>query len=237
MSETIPHILHYVWMGGKPKPFILRRCIKSWHKKMPDWKVIEWNENNFPISEHPFAQKAYQNKQWAFVSDYVRMWALYTHGGIYLDTDVMVVRDLTPLCRHRAFVGFENQTYPFTSVFGATAKHPFIRDVIKAYDKKNNHSYNFSDNNTIFVSDILIKQYHCKPNNQPQVLRSDIKVYPDNILCNPSPESYAIHLFYGGWENSGRNFKNKTREVLRGYILTTPRRLELYYKLRGKVDE
>ena len=232
----IPQKIHYVWMGKKPKPRILKHCIKTWRKNLPNWEIIEWNEDNFPISSHPFVEQAYKQQEWAFVSDYVRAWAIYHHGGIYLDTDVVVIRNLNPLRKNQAFVGFESEQYPFTAVFGAVAKHPLIKTIMSSYDNPKKSQYEFQDNNTISVSSILIKKYHCIPNNKTQLLEDGIKVYPDGILCNPSPKSYTVHLFYGGWKNSGRNFSNKIREVLRGYILTTPRRLELYFKVRRKND-
>ncbi|MFV0484954.1 MAG: glycosyltransferase family 32 protein [Candidatus Saccharimonadales bacterium] len=224
----IPKTIHYIWMGGKKKPYVLRRCIKMWHKRLKGYKIIEWNEKNFPIDEHPFAKRAYEAKQWAFVSDYVRSWVIYNHGGVYFDTDIMVIRPIDDLLKNDAFVGFESKKYPFTAVFGATKHHPFVRDMLSGYDDKK-MEYDFKDNNTISASEILIKKYGCKANNKEQLLKTGIRVYSDGVLCSPSLDSYTVHLFYGGWKNSGRNMKNIWREVLRGFILTSPRRIKMYY--------
>ena len=89
---SIPKIIHYCWFGGGPISPESRKCIESWKKYCPDYKIIEWNEQNFEISQNRYAQQAYEAKKYAFVSDYVRLAVLYRYGGIYLDTDVELVR-------------------------------------------------------------------------------------------------------------------------------------------------
>ena len=108
----IPKKIHYVWVGGKKKPKDIERCIKSWKKNLKEYEIKEWNENNFDINSHPFTKSAYENKKWAYVSDYIRMYALYNEGGIYLDTDNLVLDNLEKFLNDRAFVGFENKNYP-----------------------------------------------------------------------------------------------------------------------------
>lgn len=229
----IPKIIHFVWMGGKKKPLVLRHCIKNWHKMLPDYEFKEWNEKNFPIDDFEFTKNAYANKQWAFVSDFVRAWALYNYGGIYFDTDVVVIKKIDPLLNNRAFVGFESKKYPFTAVFGTEKKHPLVKSILAYYDNLT-IGYSFKDNNTISVSDMLVEDYKCKRNNKEQVLNEDIHVYPDGYLCNPSTNSYTVHLFYGGWGKSGRNLANIKREFLRGYLLTSPSRIKLYEKIKKR---
>ena len=102
---AIPKIIHYVWMGGKEKPPKIKKCIKTWKKHLKDYEFIEWNEKNFDINSNSFVKKMYENKKWAFVSDYVRAYAIYNYGGIYLDTDVFVIDKLDSLLNSRAFVG------------------------------------------------------------------------------------------------------------------------------------
>ena len=89
-NDKIPRIIHYVWMGGKEKPDNIVKCMKTW-EKLKDFKIIEWNESNFDIESNPFVREAYKNKKWAFVSDYVRAWAIYNYGGIYFDTDILLI--------------------------------------------------------------------------------------------------------------------------------------------------
>lgn len=192
----IPRHIHYVWMGGKPKPFYLRRCIKTFHQK--GFEVTEWNENNFDVNSHPFLRDAYSKKQWAFVSDFVRMSVIYKYGGIYMDTDVVVVSDLEPLLQHDCFVGFERKDAPFTAVFGAVAGHPLIKDILCYYDTCK-LTYCLSDNNTGLVSRLLGTKYGCKADGSEQDLETGIHVYPCTRLCMPGPNSITLHLFLGSW--------------------------------------
>ena len=106
-NELIPKKFHYFWFGNGEKPDSVLKCIESWKKYCPDFEIIEWNENNYDIHKHPFMEKAYQEKKWAFVSDYARLDVLYEHGGIYLDTDVEILKDFSPLCVNQAYIGFE----------------------------------------------------------------------------------------------------------------------------------
>ena len=94
---SIPKIIHYCWFGGGPISAESQKCMESWKKYCPDYKIIEWNEQNFDISQNRYAQQAYEAKKYAFVSDYVRLAVLYEYGGIYLDTDVELVRPLDEL--------------------------------------------------------------------------------------------------------------------------------------------
>ena len=105
---SIPKIIHYCWFGGGPISPESRKCIESWKKYCPDYKIIEWNEQNFEISQNRYAQQAYEAKKYAFVSDYVRLAVLYEYGGIYLDTDVELVRPLDELLEHKGFIGMEH---------------------------------------------------------------------------------------------------------------------------------
>ena len=210
---AIPKKIHYVWMGGKEKPFKIKKCMKTWKKFLKDYEIIEWNESNFDINSHPFVKKAYEAKKWAFVSDYVRAYAIYKEGGIYLDTDVFIIRPLDSLLINKAFVGYEHPDYPFTAVFGAEAGHPLIKDMLDYYDDLD-IDFKFSDNNTISVSDILISKYNCKKGNKEQLLDTGIKVYKEGVLCNPSNESITVHVFLGTWLDNSK-FKNKIHEFLR----------------------
>ncbi len=232
----IPKKIHYVWVGGGSKPKYIKRCMKTWQKYLKDYEIIEWNENNFDINSHPFVKKAYEAKKWAFVSDYIRAYVIYHEGGIYLDTDNCVLRNLDDLRKNRAFVGFENNSYPFTACFGAEAKHPLVKDMLDYYDTinfsydKNNELANV---NTKSVSDILIKKYHCQIGNIPQVLKEDIKVYKDDVLCNPSKNSYVIHVFTGTWMEETKPLKRKIITFLKIRINTVGK-ANLYHKLIGK---
>ncbi|MDD2435778.1 MAG: glycosyltransferase [Bacilli bacterium] len=229
---AIPKKIHYVWVGGKEKPNDIKRCMKTWKKHLKDYEIIEWNESNFDIDSHPFTKSAYKAKKWAYVSDYIRAYALYNEGGIYLDTDILVLDDLKKFLGDRAFVGFENPDYPFTACFGAEAKHPLLKDIIDYYNGK---EFQFDTNdqmksvNTKIVSEILIKNYNCKVNNKEQLLKEGIRVYPDNILCNPSNESSTIHIFTGTWMEGMKPIARKINKFIK-LRLTSKTKAKLYNK-------
>lgn len=226
----IPKKIHYVWVGGNEFSKDIKRCMKTWQKYLSDYEIIEWNENNFDIAAHPFCQKAYEEKKWAFVSDYIRAYVIYNEGGIYLDTDIILLDNFDKFLDHEAFVGFENKDNPFTAVFGATKGHPFVKKILDYYDNLDSYSFNFEDNNTLSVSSILINDYNCQRNNKFQILKDDIAVYPDNTFCNPSKNSVSIHIFTGTWLTDKRSIKYKFIKWLK-LRLTTKKRAEIYQRI------
>lgn len=233
----IPKKIHYVWVGGKEKPKDIQRCIKSWKKKLKDYEIIEWNEENFDINSHPFTKSAYEAKKWAYVSDYIRMYALYKEGGIYLDTDNLVLESLDKFLDNKAFVGFENKDYPYTACFGAEKGHPFVKKVLDYYEGR---EFEFDSNdqmkavNTKIVSEILVKDFGCKVNNQEQIIKNGIHVYPDYILCNPSKESSVIHIFTGTWMEGAKPLARKINKFIK-LRLTSKFKAGLYRKFINKI--
>lgn len=228
----IPKIIHYVWVGGNPKPKNIQRCMKTWRKHLKDYKIIEWNENNFDIHENKYIEEAYKAKKWAFVSDYIRAKAVYEYGGIYLDTDVLVLDNLEELLDNVAFVGFENKDNPFTAVFGAQKHHPLLKDMLDYYEDRDfefNRNDQLAGVNTVSVSDILKNKYHAQPNNHEQILQTGIHIYPDGVLCNPSPNSKTIHVFTGTWMEGEKPLKRKIVTALKVRI-KTKREAALYAK-------
>lgn len=225
----IPKKIHYVWVGGKDKPKDIKKCMKTWQKHLKDYEIIEWNENNFDINSHPFCKAAYQAKKWAYVSDYIRAYVIYNEGGIYLDTDVLILDNFDNFINHKAFVGFENSEFPFTAVFGAEAKHPLLKSMLKHYDDLDKYSFNFEDNNTILVSDILIDEFGCKRGNNYQELKDGIVVYPDNIFCNPSKNSISVHVFTGTWLDGKKPFARKVNKFLKLNI-NSKKKAEIFRK-------
>lgn len=226
----IPKIIHYVWVGNNPKPKDIKKCMKTWKKHLKDYKIIEWNESNFDISSHPFVKKAYEAKKWAYVSDYIRMYAIYNYGGIYLDTDVLVLENFDKFLNNKVFVGFERENYPFTAVFGAEKKNKFIKKLLDYYDNLDAYNFDFENNNTISVSNILINEYGCSKENKEQLLKDGIKVYKDDVLCNPSKNSTAVHIFTGTWLEGVKPLKRKIVTALKTNI-KTKKQAEIYRKI------
>lgn len=227
---SIPKIIHYVWVGNNDKSKDIKKCMETWGNHLKDYKVIEWNEKNFDINKHKFIKKAYEEKKWAFVSDYIRAYVIYNYGGIYLDTDIILLDNFDEFLNHKAFVGFENIDHPFTAVFGAEKNHPLIKDMLDYYDNLERINFNFESNNTISVSDILITKYGCKKDNMFQILRDDIAVYPDNILCNPSKKSVSIHIFTGTWLDNKTKLMKKVITKLK-ISLNKRYKAEIYRRL------
>lgn len=225
----IPKKIHYVWVGGNEKNNTIKQCMKTWGKHLEGYEVIEWNENNFDIDSHPFVKAAYKAKKWAYVSDYIRAYVIYKYGGIYLDTDILVLDNFDRFLNNRAFVGFENPHYPFTAVFGAEPGHPLVKDMIEYYDRLDEYKFDFEKNNTISVSDLLIKKYHCKVGNKFQILDEDIAVYPDTVLCNPSENSISIHVFTGTWLEGKKALARKINVFLKIHV-TNKKRAKLFRK-------
>ena len=102
----IPKIIHYCWFGRGEMPKLIKKCIKSWKKFCPDYKIMLWNEDSFDINSTIWTKQAYEAKKYAFVADYVRLYALYNHGGIYLDTDQQLIKKIDCFTEHKAFMGF-----------------------------------------------------------------------------------------------------------------------------------
>lgn len=133
----IPKIIHYCWFGLGEMPNLVMQCIASWHRYMPDWKYHLWSEDNFDIASAPaYVQEAYASKKYAFVSDYVRLWALEREGGLYLDTDVEVLKSLEPLMNDTAFIGLEESLalLPGTCVMACEAHCQWVKDMLETYD-------------------------------------------------------------------------------------------------------
>ena len=136
----IPHILHYCWMGGAPMPPLAEQCIASWHKYMPKWELKRWDESNFDIASAPlYVRQAYETRKFAFVSDYVRLWALEQYGGLYMDVDFMVFRPFDELMdKYPAFAGYEgSKRQPVMQGVIASEPHgAWIRDMLGTYNDR-----------------------------------------------------------------------------------------------------
>lgn len=229
----IPKIIHYVWVGDEPKSKLIDECIATWRRHLPDFKIIEWNEHNFNMHANPYIEQAYAAKKWAFVSDYIRARAIYEQGGIYLDTDVRVLADLTPLLKDRAFIGFENDNYLSAAIFGAEKGHPLIKDILDYYQGRNfsfDQKRQMAGVNSLSVTQIVQDHFALQLGNKEQILKAGLHVYPDGILCNPSPHSKTIHLFTGTWMNGQKSYRHQLVVWLKQHI-NTPGQAGLYDRL------
>lgn len=205
MENKIPKNIIYVWVGNKPKPQKVLDCIETWKKHLPEneWNYIEINDNTFDISENKYCQDAYNNKKWAFVSDYLRLKALYNYGGIYMDTDVVVYKSLDKFLNYDFFTGFEQAHYPVTATMGAVKGNELIKEILDVYDNKvfqtheNWHEY---ETNTMIMSDIIGKYFDRDRMEYQEV--DNMAIFPRETFCwheQLNNEVYTRHLMFGSW--------------------------------------
>lgn len=129
----IPRLLHYCWYGDGKKSAQILHCMASWRRLLPSWDVVEWNESNTP-TDFPYAAEALKSGQWAMLSDYARLHALYEHGGVYLDTDVELIQPLEPFLKHECFLGFQDEReqddWVNNAVIGAIPRNTFVAECL-----------------------------------------------------------------------------------------------------------
>lgn len=132
----IPKVIHYCWFGGKELPRDVKECIDSWKKIAPEYEIRRWDESNFDVNSHPFMKAAYEQKCWAFVSDYARLKVVYDCGGIYLDTDVELIKSLDELLDNKSYFGIQQIDCNVASGlgFGAEKGNPVIKLMLEEYD-------------------------------------------------------------------------------------------------------
>ncbi len=223
--ESIPRIVHYCWFGGKEKPDIVKRCIDSWNEILSEYEIREWNEDNFNIDCNSYVREAYELKKFAFVSDYVRVHALYNFGGIYLDTDVEVFKSFDDLLYHNSFWGFEQENYIATSTIGAAKGNELIKRFLDSYEKKNfmKEDGNYDDLTNVAIVTEILKDIGLKINGEYQEIEGIGTFYPqtyfspyDYINCRKfiTKNTYAIHHFYKSWLPPKARFKSNIKIIV-----------------------
>ncbi len=248
----IPKIIHYCWFGNEEKPLIFGRCLESWKKFCPDFDFKEWNENNLGTEQHPFLKNALRKKKYAFVADYVRVVRLYEFGGIYLDTDMLLIKPIDELLKYDFFTGEEVEGRVAYGLFGAIKGHPFLKKMIDFYDHT---EFN------VFSPPVITHTFN------PVINRNSIG--PNEVICPPSyfyplryedrladylqfiqPETRAVHLWNHSWASSPqmgflsliRNLKEVTVDyLLYNYSYAYFKRYfrgfsrQLYYLLKARI--
>ena len=130
----IPKIIHYCWYGRGEKSAAIKMCIESWKKYCPGWEIKEWNEDNSPM-HIKWMSDAYKHRKYAFVADYARFYALYTDGGIYMDTDMLLVKPIDEFLKDDMFIGREDKYNANMAIMGMTKSNKFCKGVMDFYDK------------------------------------------------------------------------------------------------------
>lgn len=207
----IPKKIHYIWLGNKKKDRLSLICINSWHEKLPDYEIIEWNEDNLKLDElckdNKFLSECMKKNLWAFASDYLRLIVLKNEGGIYLDTDVQVLKNFDDLLDMPMFVGKEVDDYIGTGIIGSEKNNPVIKELIDFYsDNIWNVDY---CNNPIIFTNILSSRDDLKKNCEilPQKLFSPYNPNEESLtLVKDSVDSYTIHWFNSNWGMSRKGY-------------------------------
>ena len=205
-AQLIPKTIHYFWFGRGKKSDLSTKCIQSWRKFCPDYEIIEWNEDNFDIGLNAYTKMCYEEKKFAFLSDYARLVILEEHGGFYFDTDVELVRPIDDLREHKAFIGFETNEYVNTGEgCGSEAHNPAFQAMLSEYDILLSGTQG-TQGCPILNTQALIK-LGMIPNGTLQNLE-DIVIYPAKFF-NPyddavgklrlASETYSIHWYAKSW--------------------------------------
>ena len=204
MENRIARKIHYVWLGRGEKNERIKHCIESWKKYMPDWEIKEWNEDNIPEDLNDFYKQAMGNKKWAFASDVARLYALYTEGGVYMDTDVEVYKPLDEFLTEEGFTGFECVNYPATATMGAEKGNPVIKMMLDYYDCVDFKMYEDwrdyiknQETSTCIYSNILSMLGIDRMKDEKQSIKH-FTVYPTHYFFTKD-EGYTYHSFNGSW--------------------------------------
>lgn len=237
----IPKIIHYCWFGHNPKPKDVLKCIESWKRCLPDYEIKEWNEENYDVNKCQYMADAYKEKKWAFVSDYCRLDVVYQYGGIYLDTDVEVIRSFDPLLQKKMFCGFESrdvkqqsrwhmnleESVSFGLGFGAERCHSVLKAMLDLYDTL--HFYNEDGTLNLLSCPVYQTQILVKNGLVQNGMTQDFDggtAYSAEYFCPQSnlteemlfltKNTYSIHHFCNSWTD--RPVKNKIRKTLNKFL-------------------
>lgn len=207
----IPKIIHYCWFGGNPLPKLAQRCITSWKKYCPDYEIKEWNESNFDLNCCDFVKEAYQAKKWAFISDYARLKVIYEEGGIYLDTDVEVIKKIDIFLDNKCFLGEETSGFINTGLgFGAEKGNIIVGEMLGMYAGKH---FKLDDGSYDMIpcpekNTEPLKKYGYIFSGEKTWKGEDVVVYPPEYFCPLNYETgekhitdntYSIHLYNSSW--------------------------------------
>jgi len=208
---VIPKKLHFCWFGGNPYTPLVEKCMDSWKQHLPEYEFIEWNEGNFDIDSNRYVKEAYAAKKWAFVSDYVRLYALYHHGGVYVDADLEVLKPIDGFLEHSAFSGYESENVIPTAIMGAEKGHPWIEFLLSDYDKrrflKDDGTYDETAN-VIPITELTVGKYGLELNNKLLLFGDGIAIYPTEYFCpldfvtrklHITENTHTIHHFFASW--------------------------------------
>ena len=233
-------IIHYCWFGGNPKPQIVQKCMESWRKYCPDWEIREWNESNFDVSCCDYVREAYEAKKWAFVSDYCRFEILSRYGGVYLDTDVELIRPIDDL--PVTFAGFERDHSVASGLIrGAAIGDALCTEMLQLYRESHFRLPDGSlDMTTVCERETAMLKRHGLVCDGSMQTVGDTVIYPKEYFCPTdfatgklvlTGNTYSIHHYAASWITPWARFKRGIKE-----LIGTPVYMKLHLlkkKLRG----
>ena len=208
----IPKVIHYCWFGHGKKNHLIRKCMKTWHEVMPDYMIKEWNEENFDIHINSYVEEAYKAKKFGYVSDFVRLYALYNEGGIYMDTDVEVLKRLDKFLSLEAFSSRESDCGTLTATMGSVKGGQWVKDLMDDYSGRKfifpDGSYNWKTN-VEYTDDLMRRKFGVKKENTKIEIPGYVTIYPMEWFCpkswgtgclNLSENTYTIHHFTASYD-------------------------------------
>lgn len=211
----IPKKIHYCWFGKNPLPKEVIKCIDSWKKYCPDYEIIEWNESNYDLNKNEYVRETYSRKKWAFLTDYVRLDVIYNEGGIYLDTDVELIKPLDDLLNLECFLGMEQPGKVATGLgFGAVKGNEFIKENKEYYEKNSfvSESGEFKKVICVEITSNLLINKGMNVSNKLQNI-GNIRVFPTEYFCplklgtnklNITKNTYSIHHYTASWKSNNK---------------------------------
>ena len=228
----IPKIVHYCWFGDKEKPQSVKHNINLWKEILPKYEIIEWNESNFDINYNTFVREAYDNKKYAFVSDIARLYALIKKGGIYLDTDVELIRPFDDLLDRDILLGREYSGVIGTATIGACANNTLLKAFLQTYDRmsfvKEDGSFNTIPN-VVHFTEFINKKY---PNIEIFDQYYFSPKHPATRICHTKKCTYCIHHFDGSWLSDEQIKKRQElRDRIIGFFIDVNAAKRIYRKL------
>lgn len=239
----IPKIIHYCWFGNNRKPALIKKCIESWKKYMPDWEIREWNEENYDVNKNQYIRNAYAQKKWAFVVDYARFDILNQFGGVFLDTDVELLRPIPEeILSHEAFSGFENpgRVNPGL-VYGTVPGQKILKEILEAYEKRSfGEQVEGRIENIVDVVSGVLAGHGLKVNGEYQVVEG-VAIYPQDYFCcfnfetqgfETTEHTVSIHHYFASWTSLDRKIHFKIIKIVAA-ILGKNRYLALKRKIKG----
>lgn len=225
----IPKVIHYCWFGGNELSELGNRCIASWKELCPDYEIVRWDETNYDVNKNEYMKKAYENKKWAFVSDYARLDIIYRYGGIYLDTDVELIKSIDELLENKAFMGIGCTGGVSTGLgFGAEPGVQIIGDMRDSYDGISfiNEDGTLNTVPCVKYQTELLEQHGFVNEDKLQSV-GDILIYPTEYFCpmhyktgelNVTDKTYSIHHYESThWDKRARAGNMRMRRAYQEY--------------------